>query len=112
MVADTFPYPKADLSDIKEHGSGSQAANHATVKGKTEWRRTASLRLCKNQTSPDTSSLQSETWLDLLAQLRNNILIFMSTFKNGLHLPALLCNNSLLPPQTKDLSILFKSCSH
>lgn len=67
MVADTFLYPKAELSDIKEHGSSSQAANHAAIKGKKDWRRTASLRLCKNQTSPDTSSLQSETWLGLVA---------------------------------------------
>lgn len=35
VVADTCPHPKADLSDVRERSSGTQAANHTAVK--KEW---------------------------------------------------------------------------
>lgn len=47
VVTDTCPHPKADLSHVREHRSGPQAANHAAVKRVTTLEKTASLRLHK-----------------------------------------------------------------
>lgn len=97
VVSDTFPHPKADL-DIK------QAANHTAVERVTTLEKTASFRLYRSESFPSTSFLQSETESHLLAKLRGNILILLSTSWNRLHLPVLLCNSYDLPPQIKDLS--------
>ena len=51
VVADTCPHPKADLSDVREHRSVSQAANRTVVKRVTTLEKTASLRLRKTKLS-------------------------------------------------------------
>lgn len=72
VVSDTFPHPKADV-DI------TQAANHTAVKRVTTLEKTASFTLYRKETFPSTSFLQSETQSHLLAKLRGNILILLST---------------------------------
>lgn len=51
VVADTCLHPKADLSDIRERRSVSQAANHSAIKRVTTLENTASLRVRKTKLS-------------------------------------------------------------